>query len=86
MNEPINPNAAGAAVASLLLILGYLVRAYIPALDKKYIPLILLVIGTPLQWYAQGGEASLWAWIGAFIWAAGPTGIHEAAKTGKKES
>lgn len=79
MNET-NPEMAGASIVAVLLILGYLIKAYTP-INKTYIPLILLAVGTPLQMYGQQSDwSSLWGWINAFVWAAGPTGIHEAAK------
>ena len=75
-----------AAVAGVLLALGAVLKRAVPSetLHNKWIPLVLLTIGTPL-YSALVNDWSITSLVAGFLCAASAIGIHQTAQqtTGK---
>lgn len=84
-SAPNDMNALeNAGVAGVLLVLGTVLKTVTP-IDNRWIPVVLLVVGTFLQMLAlNAGWADVNAWISAFLYAAAPTGLYEAARNAKE--
>jgi len=68
------------SVTTALLVLGYVAKNHTKLSNDK-IPLLLLPLGTVLHIvFSKAGWQDPSVWLNAFVWSAGATGLHQAAK------
>lgn len=67
-------------VLGICLCVGYIVKKWIPDVDNKYIPTIVLVLGVVLSIWISGWQVTPEVILSGMISGLGSTGMHQLFK------
>ena len=67
-------------VLGICLCVGYIVKKWIPDVDNKYIPTIVLVLGVILSIWISGWQVTPEVILSGMISGLGSTGVHQLFK------
>lgn len=67
-------------VLGICLCVGYIVKKWIPDVDNKYIPTIVLVLGVILSIWISGWQVTPEVILSGMISGLGSTGMHQLFK------